>query len=156
MIQAWRVVKEQYADDAFSGEGARLAGGRFNSPGIAVVYTASSLALAELEILVNLPTARLLESYVAFRVYFDASLLQALQDADLPAHWRTDPAPQAVKQIGDQWVQNAESAVLSVPSAVVPAERNYVLNPAHPDFDEIVIEGPFDPGIDPRLQRVDG
>lgn len=154
MIQAWRIVKKRYADDAFSGEGARQAGGRFNSPGIAVVYTASSLALAELEILVNLPTERLLESYASFRVHFDASLLYVLREADLPANWRTDPAPRAVKQIGDQWVQKAQSVVLSVPSAVVPAERNYVLNPAHPDFDEIVIEGPFDPGIDPRLQNV--
>jgi len=153
MIQAWRIVKKQYAADAFSGEGARLAGGRFNSPGIAVVYTASSLALAELEILVNLPTERLLERYIAFRVRFDTSLLHVLRDADLPPNWRTDPAPRAVKQIGDQWVQKAQSVVLSVPSAVVPAERNYVLNPAHADFDTIVIEGPLDPGIDPRLRQ---
>lgn len=150
MISAWRIVKEKYADAAFSGEGARQAGGRFNSVGVPVVYTSSSLALAQLEILVNLPTERLLSSYVAFRVRFDETLVQPV--GDLPANWRQNPAPRSVKTVGDRWVASERSLVLRVPSAVVPAERNYLINPRHPDVDKLEIEGPFDPQIDPRLQ----
>lgn len=151
MIHAWRIVKEKYADSAFSGEGARLGGGRFNSIGIPVVYTAESLALAELEILVNLPSDRLLGSYVAFRVSFDEGLVMSLQKDKLPTDWRSDPAPTAVCALGDEWVRGGESLVLDVPSAVVPAEHNYLIDPHHAAMSQLEIRGPLDPDIDPRL-----
>lgn len=152
MVESWRIVKARYAEEAFSGEGARRAGGRFNSPGTAVIYTASSLALAELEILVNLPTPRLLGSYVAFRVSIPDEHVETLDPADLPENWRADPAPRAVKTVGDRWVRAGRSLVLAVPSAVVPAERNYLLNPRPAAFEALTIDGPFNPEIDPRLR----
>ena len=152
MIDAWRVTKEKYAESAFSGEGARLAGGRFNSPGRAVVYASSSLALAELEILVNLPTDHLLGSYVAFKAQLPADLIDALPPEDLPENWREDPAPRTVKELGDAWLKADGNLALKVPSAVVPSEHNYLLRPRHPAFGEFTLTGPFDPEIDPRLR----
>jgi len=152
MTRVWRIVKEKHADSAFSGEGARRAGGRFNSPGRPVVYASESLALAELEILVNLPTDRLLGSYVAFRASVPETSLATLDREELPEGWRQAPAPQSVREIGDQWLESERSLALRVPSAVVPAEDNVLINPVHPAFGEVEREGPFDPEIDDRLQ----
>lgn len=152
MTEAWRLVKARYADSAFSGEGARLYGGRFNSVGTVMVYTAGSLALAQLEILVNLPTEKLLQTYAAFRLRFDAALIETLSLDELPDSWRRNPVPQSVKNTGDRWVEAAHSVVLQVPSAVVPSESNYLINPNHPDFERVEITGPIDPLIDPRLR----
>jgi RES domain-containing protein len=152
MTRVWRIVKEKYAGEAFSGEGARRAGGRFNSPGRPVVYTSESLALAELEILVNLPTDRLLSSYVAFRAEIPDGRIEALGQTQLPDTWREAPAPDAAKEIGDRWLESERSLALRVPSAVVPAEDNVLINPRHPAFQEVETEGPFDPEIDDRLQ----
>lgn len=145
-------MKEKYAESAFSGEGARRAGGRFNSPGHPVVYTSESLALAQLEILVNLPTERLLGSYAAFRADIPERRVDTLRREELPKNWREAPAPASVRQIGDQWIELEASLALRVPSAVVPAETNLLINPAHLAFEEIEVEGPFDPEIDERLQ----
>ncbi len=151
MIEAWRLVKAKHAETAFSGEGARLAGGRWGSVGTALVYMSASLSLAELEVLVNLPTDRLLASYAAFRVRFGSGFVEVLSAASLPANWRHDPAPQSTKAIGDTWVREGRSLVLRVPSAVVPSEWNYLLNPAHPDAEQLEVSGPLDPLLDPLL-----
>lgn len=152
MIEAWRLIKAKHAESAFTGEGARLYGGRWGSAGTAIVYTAGSLALAQLEILVNLPTEKLLGAYVAFRLRFDEALVEVLPPEELPAAWRRDPVPQSAKNIGDRWVSEAHSLVLKVPSAVVPPESNYLVNPNHPGFERLEITGPIDPLIDPRLR----
>ena len=152
MVQAFRIVKEKWAGEALSGEGARLAGGRFNSVGSAVVYASASLALAELEILVNLPTDRLLGSYVAFEIRFPEEAVDVLDADDLPGDWRRDPAPRDTKVFGDAWTRSKRSLALRVPSAVVPSEHNYLLDPAHPDAEKIDVQGPFGPEIDPRLK----
>ena len=151
MAQVWRLVKEKYADSAFSGEGARQGGGRFNSPGRPVVYTSESLALAELEILVHLPTSRLLDSYVAFRAHLPDGAVRALDRARLPSNWRESPVPRSVQAVGDAWLKSEPSLALRVPSAVVPAEDNVLINPEHPRFEEVTIDGPLDPDIDDRL-----
>jgi len=144
-------VKKKWASSAFSGEGARLYGGRWTSPGVPVVYTAGSLALAQLEVLVHLPTDQLLKSYVAFQAALPEDCIDVYPPEDLPASWRSNPAPESAKQVGDLWVKENRSAVLQVPSAVVPLEPCYLLNPHHKDFSQIQISGPFDPGIDERL-----
>lgn len=151
-VHAWRILEAPYADHAFSGEGARLAGGRWNSPGKAIVYTAGSASLAMLEMLVHLGRQELLKAYLLFDVMFDEALVAGVALADLPTTWRDYPSPAAVQQIGDAWVAQAASAVLRVPSAVMPTEWNYLINPAHPDFAKITI-GPAQPlKFDPRLK----
>ena len=151
MAQVWRLVKGRYADSAFSGEGARRGGGCFNSSGRPVVYTSESLALAELEILVHLPTSRLPDSYVAFQAHLPGGAACALGRARLPSNWRESPIPRSVQAVGDAWLKSESSLALRVPSAVVPAEDNALINPKHPRFEEVTIDGPFDPDIDDRL-----
>jgi RES domain-containing protein len=152
MPTGWRITKTHRLDTAFDGEGARLHGGRWNSPGTAVVYTAQSAALAALELLVHLQSSHLLGAYSFVPARFDRSLVEGIDAGALPADWRRYPAPAALQQIGDQWVAGARSAVLEVPSAVVPSERNFLLNPAHRDFARIEIGAPQPFEFDPRLK----
>ena len=137
IVNAWRITKRKHARDAFTGEGAREFGGRWNNPGTAVVYTAQSQSLAALEMLVHLDSADFLEKYVLLAADFDQSLIKVLNPSDLPRNWRTEPSPGQVRSIGDEWVIGGSSAVLQVPSVLVPGESNFLLNPAHQDFGRI-------------------
>ena len=150
MRQAWRIVKAAHAATAFDGEGARLFGGRWNSPGTRVVYTSGSLALAALESLVHL-NPPVTFPYAAIPVAFDEALVETVAVPALPAGWTEAPPPPATRLIGDQWVKRARSAVLCLPSIIIPAEPNYLLNPAHPDFGSITIGKPEPFSFDPRL-----
>ena len=150
MVTAWRVVKRKYARDALSGEGAKLFGGRWSSPGVPLVYTAESQSLAALEMLVHLESADLLFYYVIFEVTFDRSLMQD-PDHALPKGWDAEPVPNKIRAIGDRWATEKTSPVLRVPSAIVPAEHNFLLNPRHPKFASIQIgrQKPF--RVHPKL-----
>jgi RES domain-containing protein len=150
-IHAWRIVKTKHAATAFSGDGAKQYGGRWNNPGDAVIYIAGSASLAMLEMLAHLGSQELIKRYVLFEVVFDDALMTAVDPAALPRTWRKSPPPAAVQQIGSDWIAGGRSAVLRVPSVIVPTEWNYLLNPSHPDFAKIAI-GPRPPvQFDPRL-----
>jgi RES domain-containing protein len=151
MPTGWRIVKTKFAGQAFDGEGARRYGGRWNSPGVRMVYTSESLALAALEILAHLGRSRALASYSRCAVHFDAALVTSLDRSLLPADWRAYPAPAELQSLGNSWITSKTSAVLEVPSALVETESNYLINPLHPDFGSLIIESsePFD--FDPRL-----
>jgi RES domain-containing protein len=138
-LTAWRIYKKRYASTAFTGEGAKIFGGRWNSPGHGVIYLAQSQALAALEMLVHLEAADALRHYLVCPVTFDESLVSVIDAKTLPANWRRDPAPAKLHMIGDEWIESKPSAVLQVPSAIVPHERNFLLNPAHPDFVKVGI-----------------
>ena len=120
MIIAWRIVGSRYKDDAFSGEGARLRGGRWNSKGIPMVYTAGSLALATIEMLVNLPGPKLLENFFRIPVHIPLNLIIELPLDQLPGDWDSRPISPSIKTIGGRWVKKRKSVVLKVPSVVVP------------------------------------
>jgi RES domain-containing protein len=152
-LTAWRITKRKHARNAFSGEGAREFGGRWNSPGIAIVYTAQSQSLAALEMLVHLESPELLEKYVLLEVEFDGALVTEVQRSQLPRNWRSDPPPAQVRAIGDEWALAGSSAVLLVPSALVPGENNFLLNPKHPDFTRLRIGEPLSFHFDPRLVK---
>jgi RES domain-containing protein len=151
MITAWRIVKRKHARTAFNGEGARMFGGRWNSPGIPMVYTAESQSLAALEMVVHLDAPELLRSYVAFGIGIDESLIAKVGSAKLPKNWRADPPPKKVREVGDTWARTRQSAVLQVPSATLPAEYNFLLNPQHPDFPKLFIGRPATFQFDARL-----
>lgn len=150
-MDSWRIVKTRLADAAFDGEGARLYGGRWTSPGGAVVYTAEHVSLALLEVLVHLRDGRVLPSYSLCRARFPAAVVQRIEVEALPDGWRRFPAPPEIQVLGDRWLRTRASAVLEVRSAIVPQERNYLLNPAHPDFAEIEIGSPTPFEWDRRL-----
>lgn len=152
-LSAWRIVKRKLSGDAFSGEGARLYGGRWNSPGVRMVYTAESRSLAALEVLVHLESPDLLSNYVLFEVSFDVSLVTTTEESKLPADWQAEPPPRALLEIGDAWATARASAVLRVPSAIIADEGLFLLNPLHEDFEKLKIGAPLPFRIDPRLLR---
>ena len=113
-VIAWRIIQRKFAKLAFRGEGARLFGGRWNSPGHAVVYTAQSLALAALEILVHVDSDKLLQDYVAIPVTVDPQLITQVDKSALPNNWRAYPASKATRTIGDDWISEGGLPVLQV------------------------------------------
>jgi RES domain-containing protein len=130
-IRAWRLVAEKFAESAFSGEGAFKYGGRWNSAGVGVVYSAQSIALATLEILAGGVTISLLEKYAKIPVDFDESAVYS--PMSLPEGWTAYPPGRKTRDIGDGWVREQKSLVLRVPSAVIREEFIYIINPQHPD-----------------------
>ncbi len=151
-IRAWRIVKHEHADTAFDGEGAATFGGRWNSIGRAAVYVASSLPLAALETLVHLPGEALLLRFVAIPAEFDDSLVTGF-GGNLPGARQGFAHPDETRWWGDEWLQTKAPVVLRVPSAVIESERNFVLNPEHPDYAKVVIGKPQPFWFDPRLRK---
>lgn len=150
MLTVWRLTTARRAKSAFSGEGARLYGGRWNPKGIPVVYTAQTQALAALEMMVQdeVFAAR----YVMIQAQIpDGVAIERIEVRSLPAGWRSMRYLETLREIGAEWARSRRSAVLAVPSAVVPAETNYLLNPPHPEFKRIRIGKPAAFRLDPRL-----
>ena len=152
-IETWRIVKTRHAAHAFDGEGARRFGGRWNSIGTRMVYCASSIALAVLEVLVHLEEPLALKGWTLCRVRFDDSMMRTMELASLPADWFADLPPRVLRETGDRWVHEQSSVVLAVPSAIVPQEMNHLLNPDHPEFRRIRIDRPQPFAFDRRLAR---
>ena len=152
---AWRIDKKKWRTTSFTGEGARLYGGRWNSPGRPLVYTAEHSALAALEILVHaIPDSLLVHSYSLIEATFDDSLIDELLKKELPKDWASDPAPRSTQRVGDAWLDAATSRpVLRVPSAVIPQAYNFLINPMHAEFRKIRIGKPKPFRFDPRLKQ---
>jgi RES domain-containing protein len=151
MITAWRITKRRHARTAFSGEGARLYGGRWNSPGTSMIYVAESQALAVLEVLVRLDSSSQLEKYVLIQANFEDSLVADLPRSSLPRNWGGIPVPVSLQTVGDRWTAEAKTAVLRVPCALVPGESNFLINPKHHDFGKLTISKPTSFRSDQRL-----
>lgn len=152
-MKAWRVTPAKHVATAFSGEGARQYGGRWNSVGTAVVYCSAHLSLAILETLVHIDQSLLGRRYVYFRTEIpDVLAVQNLTPNQLPLNWQEEPAPLSLADIGDNWVRQGKTAILVVPSAVLPQENNIILNPNHLDFASVQIGTPESLILDPRLK----
>jgi RES domain-containing protein len=152
VIRCWRLVKEKHASTAFSGMGARLAGGRWNLAGDAAVYVSGTLSLAALELFVHLgPRSTAAFGLVGIPVEIPAQLIS--EPPSLPKNWRAQPPPSTTRILGSEWLRSGESCVLGVPSAIVPVENNFVLNPAHPDFSAIEIGEAQTFSFDPRMWK---
>lgn len=154
MPTVYRIVKTKYAATAFDGEGAFRYGGRWNTRGTRLIYTAGSLSLAALEMLVHLDDDELLLSYSFVAANIPAALILPVKAfCALPKHWSASPTPLAAQQIGDDWVRAKASAVLEVPTSIVPLEHNYLLNPAHADYAQITLAKPQRFVFDERLRK---
>jgi RES domain-containing protein len=137
---------------ANDGMGASLYGGRWNHKGTPVIYTAASRALCALEVLAN--ADELADDYVSISIEIPDTLnMTSLSIADLPAGWDSNRSLDATRDIGSTWASDLATVVLSVPSSVIPRERNYILNPAHPDFLRIIFSVPEPFYFDDRLGR---
>jgi len=153
VITAWRLLKRRFTKHAFDGEGARLYGGRWNSPGTAMTYCSATASLAVLEIFANLNRSELAEDYVLISCSFPESLVEVVESDVLPRDWRRSPGPIALQALGDEWIRNGRSAVLAVPSAIIEHEMNYLLNPAHADGHRIKRSRPESFTFDLRLLK---
>jgi len=139
-VSGFRIVAPRWTASAFSGEGAAKFGGRWNSPGRRVIYLAGSRALAALEMLVHLtsPGSRA-KPYQMFEVLIPRD------------HIHDAAAGADTAGIGDAWLASGKSLALRVPSILIPAESNYLLDPAHPGIDRVRIGEPWEFHFDPRL-----
>jgi RES domain-containing protein len=136
----WRISKEKYAQTAFNGEGARLWGGRWNSKGRIVVYTAANSSLAILETFVHLGVKDSKVPHVLIKAAIPEQVaIELIVQDQLPANWQEDPAPISLAALGDEWLNSQRTAVLALPSAINPYDNNYLINPLHPDFQKIII-----------------
>ena len=127
------------------GDGARRFPGRWNPEGVPMVYLADSLALAALEILVHVEHARFVPRYVAIEVRIPKALV-----ADLAAPVNAED-PNAAREAGARWLSREDSAVLRVPSVVIPGASLYLVNPRHPDASKLRVGDPRPFEFDPRL-----
>jgi len=135
----WRLCRAVHAVTAFSGEGARRFGGRWNSRGVPMVYCSPSLALAAIELFVHLEPAQAPDDLVAI----SATLPQGepgrtVEPAELPAEWWADPA--ATRALGDAWMREGSSLALRVPSVPIRPEWNVLLNPQHLGIQQVRID----------------
>ena len=138
-ITLYRIASDsaRYHADDLSGVGAKHEGGRWNSPGVAVCYASTTIALAALETLVHV-TAGL--SLPLNRILLEISVPELVWDAreNFPERaastvgWNVSPPCLVSLSWGDAWVRESRSCVACVPSVIVPEEQNVLLNPAHP------------------------
>jgi RES domain-containing protein len=151
MPSAWRIVLASEVRGAFSGEGAKRYGGRWNSVGTAVVYVSEYQSTAALEVIAHNAPLSADVDYKAFHLEWPDAFTDAVLPGELPPTWRISPPALDTMEIGDRWVHEQRFVVLAVPSAISPADRNFLLNPAHSDFKRIRIAPAIDYEFDPRL-----
>jgi RES domain-containing protein len=140
-LKVWRISDRRHLATAFTGEGASQYGGRWNSQGNRVIYTSATLSLATLEKFVHIKIEQTGSSLVAIDVDIpdevDIETVIKEQLSLLP--WYNYPALPDLVSFGDEWITSRRTAVLCVPSGIIPVENNYLLNPLHPDFSKITI-----------------
>jgi RES domain-containing protein len=151
MPRAWRIVRAARVKSAFTGEGARVYGGRWNSRGTAVVYVSEHESLAALELFVHLTPLSPNDRYLSFRLEWEDKLTEYFTVKSLPANWNAEPPTVQTMQIGDEWIRGGKSMALTVPSVLSTSEVNFLLNPMHPDFKKIKINQPVEYRFDSRL-----
>ncbi|WP_266205528.1 RES family NAD+ phosphorylase [Pontibacter kalidii] len=135
----YRLSRGLYRKD-LSGRGAEIAGGRWNSKGTAILYTSESIALCTVEIAVHMPLGIVPKDYHLVRIELpDSASIKELSEADLPEDWKSFPHANSTQEIGDAFVQELEHLVLKVPSATVQGNYNFLVNPRHPDFNQVKV-----------------
>ena len=150
-MQAFRIVKKRHVLAAFSGDGARAYGGRWNLPGTPMVYAAHTRALAALESLAHFGGAERRMAFVNFEIEIPDKLAIHVEAAKLPRDWRSGEPSPSTQALGTEWQRSGRSAVLVVPSVLVPQEYCVLLNPEHPDIDGIMVSYPGPFAFDARL-----
>ena len=148
-----RICRQIHAASAFSGEGARLFGGRWNSPGVRVVYASPTLALAAIETFVHLEPNLRPDDLVSIEAEMaDDVAIDRLDLKSLPRRWY-EMRDDSLRSFGDLWIRRGDSLALHVPSAAIRGEWNILLNPEHADFRGVKIEKPKRFEFDVRMFR---
>ncbi|MBA4300784.1 RES domain-containing protein [Algoriphagus alkaliphilus] len=150
-MRVFRLMRKKYGIE-LSGKGAALSGNRWNSRGTELIYTSESRALAMAEVAVHLSLSLLPKDYVMVEIEIPTSIsIASMTIGDLPPSWNSFPHMLDTQKIGDDFVAERKNCVLKVPSAVVPGDFNFLINPHHPDFTAIKIVGQEDFPFDRRL-----
>ena len=145
----YRITKTAYANRLVASGGAA----RWNRAGQFVLYTAATRALACLENVVHRSGEGLTADFRVMIIDVPDSLSVDIVPMDaLPVDWYDFQRYEICQQIGGEWLQQSRSAVLTVPSAIIPNESNYLLNPAHPDFGRITLLRTEQFIFDPRIK----
>jgi len=134
----YRLSKEPFNHD-LSGKSAELAGGRWNSMGIPILYTSKNRSLCTAEIAVHTPLGIVPKEYYLITIEINLETLEEIKLQDLPDNWKSSPSIPKTKEIGDHFIKKNASLVLKVPSAVVQEEYNYLVNPNHVLFSQVKI-----------------
>jgi len=133
-MRLFRFCRKRRAND-LSGTGAKLVGGRWNSPGVAMLYTSENRALALAEYWVHVHPSNLPTDVCVVEIEVpDTTRIMSIPLSSLPENWRAGPPLKSLRQTGDQWILKGLSLILKAPSAIMPLEFNYILNPAHQDM----------------------
>lgn len=136
-MEIYRLFREKYGNP-LSGKGAAIKGGRWNSKGFEMIYTASGRCLAMAEIAVHFSLGTLPKDYQMAILYLpDDISLKLINRAGLPVFWNRFPHISATQKIGNKFILDNEFCILKVPSVVVPGEFNLLINPAHHEFKKI-------------------
>ncbi len=151
-MKVFRLAKPQYSGD-LSGRGAELYGGRWNSKGTPLLYTSETRALCLAEVLVHLPPDAVPDLHLVSIEIPDGASLQEINPVILSANWQDLPYQYVLQNAGNVFVAEKKHLVLKVPSAVVPDEFNYLLNPLHLDFSAVSIVAIDAFAFDRRLVR---
>ncbi|MDZ7773293.1 MAG: RES domain-containing protein [Balneolaceae bacterium] len=148
----FRLVTEPYHED-ISGSGAKKFGGRWNRKGFPVLYTSEHASLAVLEILAQstFNSYPLNLKLITIAIPEDGAH-ERFDTGDLPANWRAIPAPGALADLGTEWLKSRRTLFMRVPSVLVPQENNILVNPAHAQFERVMIREINDFTMDPRLR----
>jgi len=146
----YRIGDCNYVND-LSGTGTRIFGGRWSSKGKPGVYLASSRALAVLEVLVHLQPLFIPDNFCLIEIEVPADSIEQTDISNLPSNWKDISSPAAVKKIGDDFLRGKKHLMLQLPSAIVPAEFNFLVNPLHRDMKKVKVlrQEPF--SFDERL-----
>jgi RES domain-containing protein len=143
-VRIWRITARKHIETVFSGVGGLYASGRWHPQGYKISYTSESLALASLEVFVHSETTDIPLACVSAIIPDTTSILEI---TDLSVNWQGVAAYPILQEIGRKWLRTMEYPVLKVPSAIIPVEYNYLINPEHPDLrlqTEQVLEFQFD------------
>jgi len=147
----FRLSKSAFSND-LSGKGAELSGGRWNSKGVAMIYTSHSRALCATEIAVHSGLGLLPRGYQLISIEIPDDIeMQAIEPGQLPVKWKSFPHSHSTQQLGNQFVSAKQFLVLKVPSAVIQGDFNYLINPHHPQIEKIKIVAIEDFNFDERL-----
>ena len=150
-MRVYRISRPEYVATALLGNGAALAPGRWNSRGVRLAYTASSVSLAMLEILVHVNREDVPEGRRMLAYEIPDAALAELPPNRWPRGWDKLPYSDAVRRVGDGLVRDGRQLALRVPSAVARGEFNVLVNPAHPQFGQIRLLADAPLALDPRL-----
>lgn len=130
----YRLTKTTYLSTAWTGYGAKEAGGRWNNVGTAMIYASETASLTMLETLVHLHASPFMDYFTLLCIEVPDDHIQKADMSELPENWADEEAPPELAAYGDAWSYTKDAIALRVPSALSPVEYNYLLNPEHSDF----------------------